>query len=136
MTPDAGALNPLLAGAATERETAAIVIFAGRYYSGMPYEDPATVFLKVRPATAPLTRSTVMFCRLGSGWQLLGQLPSEGMRSASAPSLWASYGRRKASLQSVFSHGDAPAATLQACGRILPLRSSRDMYVQGHGRWQ
>lgn len=36
-----------MAGVATEREAAAIVIFAGRYYSGMPYEDPATVFLKV-----------------------------------------------------------------------------------------
>lgn len=39
-----------MAGSATEVETAAIVIFAGRYYSGMPYEDPATVFLKVGPA--------------------------------------------------------------------------------------
>jgi hypothetical protein len=38
-----------MAGSATEVETAAIVIFAGRYYSGMPYEDPATVFLKVGP---------------------------------------------------------------------------------------
>jgi hypothetical protein len=47
VTADASAPNPLMAGAATERETAAIVIFAGRYYSGMPYEDPATVFLKV-----------------------------------------------------------------------------------------
>ena len=48
MTADASAPNPLMAGSATEVETAAIVIFAGRYYSGMPYEDPATVFLKVR----------------------------------------------------------------------------------------
>jgi hypothetical protein len=49
VTADASAPNPLMAGSATEVETAAIVIFAGRYYSGMPYEDPATVFLKVWP---------------------------------------------------------------------------------------
>lgn len=50
VTTDASAPNPLMAGAATERERAAIIIFAGRYYSGMPYEDPATVFLKVTDA--------------------------------------------------------------------------------------
>lgn len=47
VTPDAEAANPLVATASREVETAAIVIFAGRYYSGMPYEEPATVFLKV-----------------------------------------------------------------------------------------
>ena len=46
VTADLSTDNPLMAGAATERETAAVVIFAGRYYSGLPYEDPATVFLK------------------------------------------------------------------------------------------
>ena len=55
MTPDAEAANPLVATASREVETAAIVIFAGRYYSGMPYEEPATIFLKVRALPQPIT---------------------------------------------------------------------------------
>lgn len=40
VTPDASGLNPLQAPPAEEREVAAIVAFAARYYSGMPFEVP------------------------------------------------------------------------------------------------
>lgn len=38
VTPDASGLNPLQSAPAEEREVAAIVAFAARYYSGMPFE--------------------------------------------------------------------------------------------------
>lgn len=48
VTSDASAANALAAAASREEvETSAIVIFASRYYSGMPYQDPAPVYLKV-----------------------------------------------------------------------------------------
>ena len=38
VTPDGRGLNALQAAPAEEREVAAIVAFAARYYSGMPFE--------------------------------------------------------------------------------------------------
>ena len=49
VTQDGSAANPLQAAPAEEREVAAIVAFAARYYSGMPFE--------VRAMGAPLVHS-------------------------------------------------------------------------------
>ena len=38
VTPDAMAANPLQAQPSAEREVAAIIAFAARYYSGLPFE--------------------------------------------------------------------------------------------------
>ena len=38
VTPDGMAANPLQALPAAEREVAAIIAFAARYYSGLPFE--------------------------------------------------------------------------------------------------
>jgi serine/threonine protein kinase len=82
VTADASAPNPLMAGSATEVETAAIVIFAGRYYSGMPYEDPATVFLKeYLPGTRPVAVNELAVVHYLMG----GQLPAQKWLAAVSP---------------------------------------------------
>lgn len=82
VTADTSAPNPLMAGAATERETAAIVIFAGRYFSGMPYEEPATVFLKeYLPGTRPVAVNELAVVHYLMG----GQLPAQKWLAAVSP---------------------------------------------------
>lgn len=82
VTPDASAANPLMASAAQETAFAAIVIFAGQYYSGMPYEDPAPVFLK---EYLPGAR-TVAVNELATVHFLMGgALPTQKWAAATAP---------------------------------------------------
>ena len=52
VTPDGMAANPLQALPSAEREVAAIIAFAARYYSGLPFEVQ-------RPDAAPLRRSHI-----------------------------------------------------------------------------
>eukprot|EP00208_Stichococcus_sp_RCC1054_P009055 CAMPEP_0206150144 /NCGR_PEP_ID=MMETSP1473-20131121/38148_1 /ASSEMBLY_ACC=CAM_ASM_001109 /TAXON_ID=1461547 /ORGANISM="Stichococcus sp, Strain RCC1054" /LENGTH=502 /DNA_ID=CAMNT_0053547637 /DNA_START=817 /DNA_END=2325 /DNA_ORIENTATION=- len=83
VTSDASAANALAAAASREEvETSAIVIFASRYYSGMPYQDPAPVYLK---EYLPGTRS-VAVNELGTVHFLMGgQLPAQKWLAAVSP---------------------------------------------------
>eukprot|EP00884_Botryococcus_braunii_P022373 jgi/Botrbrau1/881/Bobra.0167s0006.1 len=70
--------NPLQVKGATSPEQTAVVAFTGRYYSGRPFQEPVTVFLKEYLPGA----SSVAFNELQVMKHLLGDFPADKWKAA------------------------------------------------------